>query len=366
MTASRYDRVRRLLISSGARHYRFEQFTSAVFRRGVDDVERITTLPSALRHAIAAEIGGSVVALTADAVEHDDQVTKVRFRLPDGPAIETVHLRYRAGWTSLCISSQAGCGLGCTFCATASLGLRRNLRADEITDQVLWFRQRGEHVGRVAFMGMGEPLANPHVIEAIDVLVDPALFAYGPRRITVSTVGMLPGLDRLLASQPGVGVTFSLHTADGDVRRRLVPLHDRYPTEQVLDRLDCHIRATGRQVTVACALIADVNDRDADADALVALLRGRPGATSGYHVNLYPLNPSPQIDGDLRPSTRLHAFHQRLRLAGVRVSVRAQFGRSIAAGCGQLAAGGGRGRGLALVAARRAVDIRRDSPGTPS
>jgi hypothetical protein len=148
--------------------------------------------------------------LTADAVEHDDQVTKVRFRLPDGPAIETVHLRYRAGWTSLCISSQAGCGLGCTFCATASLGLRRNLRADEITDQVLWFRQRGEHVGRVAFMGMGEPLANPHVIEAIDVLVDPALFAYGPRRITVSTVGMLhspPSGQRAAVRRPCVPST---------------------------------------------------------------------------------------------------------------------------------------------------------------
>jgi 23S rRNA (adenine-C8)-methyltransferase len=338
MTTSRYDRVRRLLLSSGARRYRFEQFTSAVFSDRIDDVERITTLPSDLRRAIAAEIGGSVVALTADAVDDDGQATKVRFRLPDGPAVEAVHLRYRGGWTSLCISSQAGCGLGCTFCATASLGLRRNLRADEITDQVLWFRQRGHRVGRVAFMGMGEPLANPHVLAAIDVLADPALFAYGPRRITVSTVGLLPGLDRLVTAHPGVGVTFSLHAADGDVRRRLVPLHDRYPTEEVLGRLDRHIRQTGREVTVACALIAGVNDRDADADALVALLRGRRGTTRRYHVNLYPLNPSPQIDGALRPSTRVGTFRERLRSAGLRVSVRAQFGRSIAAGCGQLVA----------------------------
>ena len=339
MTTSRYDRVRRLLLSSGARRYRFEQFTSAVFTRGVDDVERITTLPSDLRQAIAAEIGGSVVALTADAVHDDGQATKVRFRLPDGPAVETVHLRYRAGWTSLCISSQAGCGLGCTFCATASLGLRRNLRADEITDQVLWFRQRGHRVGRVAFMGMGEPLANPHVLEAIETLVDPALFAYSPRRITVSTVGMLPGLDRLVTTHPAVGVTFSLHAADGEVRRRLVPLHDRYPTEEVLARLDRHIRETGREVTVACALIAGVNDRDADAGALAALVKGRRGTTGRYHVNLYPFNPSPQVDGSLRPSTQVEAFRDRLRSAGLRASVRAQFGRSIAAGCGQLAAG---------------------------
>jgi 23S rRNA (adenine-C8)-methyltransferase len=345
MTASRYDRVRRLLISRGARHYRFEQFTSAVFREGVNDVERITTLPSALRHAIAAEIGGGVVALQADAIDHAAQTTKVRFHLTSGsdsgrsrrpeggPAIETVHLRYRAGWTSLCISSQAGCGLGCTFCATASLGLRRQLTADEITDQVLWFRQRGHRAGRVAFMGMGEPLANPHVIDALDALVDPALFAYSPRRITVSTVGVLPGLERLLATHPDVGVTFSLHAADPGVRRRLVPLHDRFPAEEVLARLDRHVRVTGHEVTLACALIDGVNDRDTDIDALIALLRARP-ATRRYHLNLYPLNRL----GDLQPSRRVRAVRQRLLSAGLRASVRAQFGTSISAGCGQLVA----------------------------
>jgi 23S rRNA (adenine-C8)-methyltransferase len=337
MDVSRYDRVRRLLARLGARPYRYEQFTRALFSKGVDDIEQITTLPSTLRRAIADEIGGGVVALSADAIDRDDQATKVRFRLPDGLAIEAVHLRYRAGWTSLCISSQAGCGYGCTFCATASLGLQRQLSIDEITDQVLWFRQRNRHVGRVAFMGMGEPLANPRVVDALDVLVDPALFGYSPRRITVSTVGLMPGLERLLARHPDVGLTFSLHAADGEVRRRLVPLQDRFPADEVLARLDRHVRATGRQVTVACALIDGVNDRDQDVDALVRLLRGRGDATKRYHVNLYPLNPSPEVDGGLRPSPRVRAVRARLRAAGLHASIRAQFGRSIAAGCGQLA-----------------------------
>lgn len=337
MTTSRYDRVRQLLINRGTRPYRFEQFTRAVFSKGVDDVEHITTLPSALRQAIAADIGGSVVALQPESVTSAPQATKVRFRLPDGLAIETVHLRYRAGWTSLCISSQAGCGYGCSFCATASLGLRRQLTADEITDQVLWFRQREGRPGRVAFMGMGEPLANPHVIGALDTLVDPALFGYSPRRITVSTVGVLPGLERLLTTHPDVGVTFSLHAADGDVRRRLVPLQDRFPAEDVLIRLDRHIRQSGREVTLACALIDGVNDRDVDINALVALIGGRGEATRRYHLNLYPFNPSPQIDMGLRPSRRVCAVRDRLRSAGLRTSIRAQFGRSMAAGCGQLA-----------------------------
>lgn len=338
MTTSRYDRVRRLLINSGARRYRFEQFTRAVFSQGVDNVAQITTLPSALRQAIAAEIGGSVVALRADGVDGTDQARKVSFRLPDGPVIETVHLRYRAGWTSLCISSQAGCGYACTFCATASMGLRRQLSVDEITDQVLWFRVHGQPVGRVAFMGMGEPLANPHVIDALDALVDPGLFAYTPRRITMSTVGMMPGLDRLLARHPDVGITFSLHAAIDAVRRRLVPVQDRFPAVDVLERLDRHI-GTGREVTLACALIDGVNDRDADIDALVALVRDRGVPARRYHVNLYPLNPSAHIDAGLRPSWRVRTVRDRLRSAGLRVSMRAQFGTSIGAGCGQLAAG---------------------------
>lgn len=337
MTTSRYDRVRQLLINSGARRYRFEQFTRAVFSQGVDHVDQITTLPSALRQAIAAEIGGSVVALQPDRVERTDQASKVRFRLADGTMIETVQLRYRAGWTSLCISSQAGCGYGCAFCATASMGLRRQLSADEITDQVLWFRLQRGQVGRVAFMGMGEPLANAHVIDALDTLLDPALFAYSPRRITVSTVGMRPGLERLLAKHPDVGITFSLHAAIGTVRRRLVPLEDRFPAVDVLERLDRHIRDTGREVTLACALIDGVNDRDDDIDALIGLVRDRAAPAWRYHVNLYPLNPSLHIDGDLRPSRRVRAVHDRLRSAGLRTSIRAQFGTSIAAGCGQLA-----------------------------
>jgi 23S rRNA (adenine-C8)-methyltransferase len=173
------------------------------------------------------------------------------------------------------------------------------------------------------------------VIDALDALVDPALFAYGPRRITVSTVGVVPGLERLLATHPHVGVTFSLHAADGDVRRRLVPLHDRFPAEEVLGCLDRHIRTTGQEVTLACALIDGVNDRDSDVDALIALLRGR-STTRRYHLNLYALNPIGV--GGLQPSPRVRAVRERLRSAGLRASVRAQFGTSISAGCGQLVA----------------------------
>ena len=340
MASNRYDRVRGMLVNRSAKRYRFEQWTSAVFSRGITDPSDVTTLPSDLRHAIAAELDGSFPSLQLDRTDVDGQATKYRFRLEDRLAIETVNLRYKRGWTSLCISSQAGCALGCTFCATATLGLKRQLTADEITDQVLWTQLHVRRPESIAFMGMGEPLANPAVVDAIDVLTDPQLFGFSPRRITVSTVGITHRLADLLDHNPKINMTFSLHAADPSIRRQLVPFEDRYPTAEILPILDDYIIRTRRQVTLACTLIDGLNDTEAAGQDLIRLLAARGRTRRNYHVNLYALNTSPLVSAAWRPSppARVRAFADQLRRHGISVSWRAQFGKDVQAGCGQLAA----------------------------
>jgi 23S rRNA (adenine-C8)-methyltransferase len=260
MTATKYDRIRELLLREGGRHYRYEQFTSAVFSQRIARFRDVLTLPKRLRDALAEEFGEGVCDLRIAARVRAEQATKLLFVLRDGQRVETVQLRYRRGWESVCISSQAGCGLRCAFCATGRVGLRRNLTADEITDQVLGLHLSGSSLDSVSFMGMGEALANPHTFDALRVLTDRRLFALSPRRITVSTVGVVPALRRLVTDFPQVPVTFSLHSPFDEERDVLVPLNRVHPTADVLGVLDGHIRRHGRKVYLAYTLLAEVND----------------------------------------------------------------------------------------------------------
>ncbi|HEX9766784.1 MAG TPA: radical SAM protein, partial [Nitriliruptorales bacterium] len=259
--------------------------------------------------------------------------------LADRRQVETVQLTYRAGWRSYCISSQVGCGLGCTFCATGTMGLARNLTVDEITDQILWFWVRGDRVDRVSFMGMGEALANPATFEAIEVFTAPDLFALSPRRVTVSTVGLLPGLQRLVEEHPRVGITFSLHSPFGAQRAELVPLHHRYPTDEILDVLDRHVRDHHTEVTLAYTLMADLNDSPEHAHALASLLRARGGVSRRYHLTVIGYNDAPVLPDRFAAPSRstLEEFAGTVRSAGIRTTIRAQFGTEVGAGCGQLA-----------------------------
>ncbi|WP_166351920.1 radical SAM protein [Phytoactinopolyspora limicola] len=333
---SRYHAVADAIADAGFPAYRYRQLLHAVFHRAVLDFASMHELPIRLRDLLTARFGPRITAVEPLATQRSPRATKTLLAAPRGGRIESVLLSYPAGWSSLCLSSQVGCGLGCTFCATGTMGLRRNLDADEITDQVLL---AGARPDSVAFMGMGEPLANPHTLTAIDLLVDPAYFGFSPRRITVSTVGFLPGMRRLLDRHPGVVPTVSVHSPYPDQRRELIPLEDRYPLAECLDVLDEHAAHSNRRVYLAYLLIDGVNDSTAHADALARQILGyrRPDLLV---LSVIPFNPAPGLPADYStPSAEATtAFLRRVRSRGIRAVRRNQFGADIDAACGQLAA----------------------------
>lgn len=334
--ASRDDDLREFLAHVGEPTYRLTQLLRAVYRRGITEFAEMDELPRRLRDQLAARYGPFVLTLRPIAAQHGPQVEKLLFESRQGARIETVFARYRSGWTSLCVSTQVGCGLGCTFCATGAVGLVRNLGVDEICDQVLHFACR-EPVDSVAFMGMGEALANPHTFAALRQLSDPDHHAMSPRRVTVSTVGFLPGLRRLVAEHPRVNVTLSVHSPYEEERAELIPLQHRFPLSACLDVLDEHVAATRRKVYLAYLLIDGRNDTDAHARDLARLVaeRGRPEL---FHANVIPYNPAAGVDPAYRrpPPGRVRRFLRILRDHGVHATQRTQFGDGLDAACGQL------------------------------
>jgi 23S rRNA (adenine2503-C2)-methyltransferase len=238
---------------------------------------------------------------------------------------------------TLCISSQAGCAVGCPFCATGELGFSRDLDTAEILDQVRSANRRlepGERITNVVFMGMGEPLLNlDRVLEAVAALNDPARLGLGARQITVSTSGVVPGIRRLTALGPQFTLAISLHTARDGLRDVLVPLNRRWPVAEVVAAARNHARATGRRVTYEMTMIGGVNDTDADAEALADLLQGDLA-----HVNLIPMNPVAHTPWRASPMPVIERFAARIRAAGIPVTIRRNRGVEIGAACGQLAA----------------------------
>jgi 23S rRNA (adenine2503-C2)-methyltransferase len=240
--------------------------------------------------------------------------------------------------TTLCISSQVGCAVGCPFCATGELGFGRDLTTAEIVDQVRWAARRlageGRHLTNVVYMGMGEPLLNlDRVLASVAALSDPGRFGLGARHITVSTSGVVPGIRRLTALGPQFTLAVSLHAARDALRDVLVPLNRRWPVGEVLAAARDHARATGRRVSYEYTMIGGVNDTEIDASALAELLRGELA-----HVNLIPMNPVAHTPWTASPMPRIEAFAARIQAAGIPVSIRRNRGQEIGAACGQLAA----------------------------
>ena len=295
---------------------------------GAPGYEAMTNLPLALRTALAADVPFST--LTAEAEQRSrDGTVKTLFRTHDGHPVEAVLMRYRDGRRSVCVSSQSGCPLTCTFCATGRMAFGRNLTASEILDQVLHFR-RSEPVNHLVFMGMGEPLMNVDaVLDAARRLPD---IGITHRRTTISTVGWLPGLERFVeeVTEP-IRLALSLHAADPTVRSELMPVNDRYPLPDVLVLCRRHWERTNRRVFVEYVMLAGVNDSPAQARALAELL-GR----EAFKVNLIPYNPTGLFDGSSRAA--IAAFKAELDAARVPATVRLTRGRDIAAACGQLVA----------------------------
>jgi 23S rRNA (adenine2503-C2)-methyltransferase len=336
---SRYDHERDQLADflPGEPAYRVNQLFDGLYHHFAEP-EAITGLPRSLRERLAAapELTPAL-AVVRESVTDDGETVKWLFSLPDGNVIESVLMLYRSRAT-VCVSSQAGCAMACTFCATGDGGYFRHLSVGEILEQVVVAAraaaERGRRLDHVVFMGMGEPLANfPRVWRASERIVTD--LGIGARRITISTVGIAPQIRALGDKALQVNLAVSLHAANDALRDRLVPINKRYPIEVLVGEIERYVERTGRRVSFEWAVIDGVNDRPSDAEELAVLARRIRG-----HVNLIPMNPT---DGGsargLRgsPPARVQAFRDELVRREVNVTVRRTRGREIDAACGQLA-----------------------------
>jgi 23S rRNA (adenine2503-C2)-methyltransferase len=331
---------RETVAALGEPAYRAGQVSRHYFARLVREPSAMTDLPATSRQRIAEALLPTLLTPLRDVACDDGATRKALWRLHDGSLVESVLMGYHDRVTA-CVSSQAGCGMGCPFCATGQAGLTRNLSTGEIVDQVVQLAaMAAQHLaGRlshVVFMGMGEPLANyDRVVAAVRRLVAPPPEGLGlsQRRITVSTVGLVPAMRRLVDEDLAVTLALSLHAPDDDLRDELVPVNQRWKVAEVLDAAWYVASRTGRRVSIEYAMIRDVNDQSWRADLLGRLLAGKRA-----HVNLIPLNPTPgsRWDASLKPVEQ--EFVRRLRAAGVATTVRDTRGRDIDGACGQLAA----------------------------
>ncbi len=330
------ERLQSYLADSGQPAYRFQQLVHSL-QRGVANFEDVKELPQSLRAALSSGFGATPIPLSFIESHRSKQVEKVLFETKSRAKIETVLSHYRTGWTSMCISSQCGCGLGCSFCATAAMGLMRNLTADEICAQVYHPHWQNSLPDSIAFMGMGEALANPNIFTAIKAFTTKGYGGLSQRRITVSTVGFAPNLERLVQEFPNVTITLSVHSPFPEQRRELIPLEDKFSLRDNLLVLNNYVKANNRKVFLAYLLIKGVNDTEAHLDALVALVKAqyRPEL---YHISVIRYNTALGAHPDFRqPSTESVAqFVEQLQARDVYASRRTQFGSGIEAACGQL------------------------------
>jgi len=330
--------------SQGQPAYRTRQIADGIWNDGGSThAAAFRTLPVALREALASAVRLDTVADTEITLADGGMTEKALHRLDDGALVESVLMHYPAHGSSrerhtLCISSQAGCAVGCPFCATGELGFGRDLEVAEILDQVRHAARRlasdGRRLTNIVFMGMGEPLLNlDAVLAAVEALNDPRRFGLGARHITVSTSGVVPGIRRLTALGPQFTLAVSLHAARDALRDVLVPLNRRWPVADVVDAAREHARATGRRISYEVTMIGGVNDTELDAGAMADLLRG-----DHAHVNLIPMNPVAHTPWQASPMPVIEAFATTLRDAGIATTIRRNRGQEVGAACGQLAA----------------------------
>jgi 23S rRNA (adenine2503-C2)-methyltransferase len=331
------DELTERLSGWGEPAFRAKQVFRQLWRRAATYGE-MTDLPSALRERLEVELPLGVELITEREADHG-ATRKALLRLGGQHVVETVLMGYPDRAT-VCVSTQVGCAMACGFCATGQMGLQGNLTGGEVAAQVLWATRAAarlpdatpRRLSNVVFMGMGEPLANyRHTSGAIARLTDPHGLGMGDRHVTVSTVGIVPGIERLASDHPQVGLAVSLHAAHDDLRSELVPVNQLYPLAEVERAMQAWRDATHRRPSIEWAMIGGVNDDLRQADLLAPIAR-----RLGAHVNLIPMNPIP--DSPWKPSSprRLAAFVDRLRQRGVNVTVRDTRGRRIEAACGQL------------------------------
>ncbi len=319
--------------------YRLRQLYRAATKELAEGLDSITVLPIELRAALASE-DFRLESLEPVTVQrsNDGQTTKGLFRLHDGNEVEAVCMEHFGDRTTVCISSQAGCAFKCGFCSTGQAGFTRNLAAVEIFDQARFFarevKKKNKRITNIVFMGMGEPFHNyAAVLDAVRLLNDPHGFGLGHRHITISTVGLVPEIDRFSDEGLQVNLAISLHAPTDRQRSALMPVNRRYPIAELLAACARYVQKTRRKIFFEYVLLAGVNDDDETARTLARLMRGHL-----YHVNLIPYNATPDAAFGGTAEPRIRAFQKILDEAGVPTTVRVPMGRDIAAACGQLRA----------------------------
>lgn len=316
--------------------YRLNQVWQGLYKHLWRNSAQFLVLPGTLRHRLAETFSFSSLSPETALDSSDGETHKVLFLLPDSQPVETVLMRYKKRRT-LCISTQAGCAMGCVFCATGQMGFRRNLTTGEIVEQVLYFerqlKQTGDHLTNVVVMGMGEPFHNYEpTMAAIDRLNEPDGFNLGARRFTVSTVGLVPLIRRFADELRQVNLAVSLHAADDVLRSSMLPINRKYGLDELMAACRYYVEVTNRRITFEWALIRDVNDTPEQARKMAALVKGLL-----CHVNVIPLNPTAKYPGQATTMSRARAFQEELGRYGVPCSIRLRRGIDIRAGCGQLA-----------------------------
>jgi 23S rRNA (adenine2503-C2)-methyltransferase len=323
------DQLATLLVDEP--RYRVDQVWQGLYGQLADPAD-ITNLPASLRDRLGTELPGALTE-TAESMSDDGDTVKWLWTLADGATVETVLMHY-PDRSTVCISTQAGCAMACSFCATGQAGFERHLGVGEIVEQVVTAARvaRPRRLSNVVFMGMGEPLANYDTTWAAVERIHGGL-GLSARHLTISTVGLVPGIERLTGESLPVNLAVSLHAANDRLRDELVPINRRYPIERLLAACADYVEATHRRLSFEWALIDGVNDREQDALELADVAR-----TVRAHVNLIPLNPTPGYEVRGTPPQRVREFRDRLDALGVNATVRQNRGTEIDAACGQLRA----------------------------
>ncbi|QNE89770.1 23S rRNA (adenine(2503)-C(2))-methyltransferase RlmN [Corynebacterium incognita] len=335
------ERVEKLA-ELGLPKFRAKQLATHYYVHHTADASEMTDLPAAARDQVGEALFPELMTPIKATETDDGETSKSLWRLHDGTLLESVLMRY-PGRATLCISSQAGCGMACPFCATGQGGLDRNLSTAEIVEQVRHaartMEAEGGRLSNIVFMGMGEPLANyKRVVQAVRQITAPAPFGFGisMRNVTVSTVGVAPAIRKLADEDLSCTLAVSLHTPDDELRDTLVPINNRWSVDEVLDAAKYYVEKTSRRVSIEYALIRDKNDQNFRADMLGRKLKEALGTK--VHVNVIPLNPTPGSEWDASPKAQQEEFVRRVQAQGVPCTVRDTKGQEIAAACGQLAA----------------------------
>ena len=336
------EEMEQLVIDMGYPRYRADQILLPLYYKFPKNINDIPQLPKKLREELT-EAGYTIGSAKEvhRVVSDDGDVTKLLLDLNDENSVETVLMQYAPSKigghprSTICVSTQIGCAMGCVFCATGQMGFETNLKAEHIVSQVIHFadilQQRGEHVTNLVFMGMGEPMANyDEMIRAVRILTHDRGFGIGQRNITISTIGLISGIDKLAEENLQVGLAISLHAPNNELRKKLVPTAGPNSVEDIIEAGRRYYKKTGRRVTFEYALMKGINDSPEIATELAILLKG-----NGSHVNLIPINPTA---GDFKRPTQdnISEFERILSNAGVNCTVRIEKGTEISAACGQL------------------------------